>query len=144
MAPLMCADVFDLYGSNFGKSVDEIVNEKEKLLSEQFKKNNECADKNSRYQESIKNEEISGEINNNNEMKFAKRLAWTDKNNKWPSNQGMTFYNRFQRLFGERDYLNDEDCINHLVSLVKEVLLVLKIIMLILILFFIIKILNKN
>ena len=126
MAPLMCADVSELYGSNFGKSPEEIISEKEKLLSEkysqeQLKKNNECAEKNSRYQESIKRDELSGEIDQNDQMKFAKRLAWTDKNNKWPSNQGMTFYNRFQRLFGERDYLNDEDCINHLISLVKEV-----------------------
>ena len=181
MAPLMCASVSDIYGSEFGLSSEQIV---QKTL----KNNNECAEKNNKYQQHLLHNEIAGKAdfkqvrspetfgnlngdntnippntsqsNNDNlrntnfapnpatssynNSKFAKRVAWSDKNNTWPSNQGFSMFNRFQSLMGEREYLNDSDCVQHLVTLVKELLLMVKIIMFILILLFLIKILEKK
>ena len=57
-------------------------------------------------------------------------------------NKNYKYQPIFKNLVPEK--FDDEDSINYLIILVKEVLLVLKIIMLILILFFIIKILNKD
>lgn len=84
-----------------------------------------------------------------NDSKFAKRLAWTDSHNNWPSNQGFSMFNRFQDIFGVRENfasgpISDSDCLKLLVSLVKEVILVLKIIMIVLILLFVIKVLEKK
>ena len=188
MAPLSCASVTDLYGSNFGLSPEQIA-------QQTLKNNQECANKNSRYQNFLKENEIAGRPNfkqlypeetfenlngsntnipprtnsseNNsrsnlrstnfgpepaplteNESKFARRLAWTDKNNNWPTNQGFSMFNRFQNPFQLRENFgepaSDSDCLNQLVTLVKELLLVLKIIMLVLILLFVIKILEKK
>ena len=84
-----------------------------------------------------------------NDSKFAKRVAWTDSQNNWPSNQGFSMFNRFQDIFGVRENfasgpMSTDDCIKLLVSLVKEVILVLKIIMIVLILLFVIKVLEKK
>ena len=184
MAPLSCASVTDLYGSNFGLSSDQIV-------QQTLKNNQECANKNSKYQNFLKQNEIAGQPNfkesysqetfgnlngsntnipprtnpseNNlrntnfgpqpapiteNESKFARRLAWTDKNNNWPTDEGFSMLNRFQNPFQLRENYTtpktDSECLHQLVSLVKELLLVLKIIMLVLILLFVIRILEKK
>jgi hypothetical protein len=85
-----------------------------------------------------------------NDSRFSKRLAWSNANNSWPSNQGFSMFNRFQDIFGTRENfgstapLSDAECLKYLVSLVKEVILVLKIIMVVLILLFVIKVLEKK
>ena len=85
-----------------------------------------------------------------NDSKFAKRVAWTDSDNNWPSNQGFSMFNRFQDIFGIRENfgdgspITDTECLKRLISLVKEVILVLKIIMIVLILLFVIKVLEKK
>ena len=184
MAPLSCASVTDLYGNNFGMSPDQIV-------QQTLKNNQECANKNSKYQNFLKQNEIAGQPNfketypqetfgnlngsntnispktnpsesnlrttnfgpqpaplTENESKFARRLAWTDKNNDWPTNQGFSMFNRFQNPFQLRENFGepatDSECLHQLVTLVKELLLVLKIIMLVLILLFVIRILEKK
>ena len=184
MAPLSCASVTDLYGNNFGLSSDQIV-------QQTLKNNQECANKNSKYQNFLKQNEIAGQPNfketypqetfgnlngsntnispktnpsesnlrttnfgpqpaplTENESKFARRLAWTDKNNNWPTDQGFSMFNRFQNPFQLRENFGapatDSECLHQLVSLVKELLLVLKIIMLVLILLFVIRILEKK
>jgi hypothetical protein len=180
MAPLSCASVTDLYGSNFGLSSDQIV-------QQTLKNNQECANKNSKYQNFLKENEIAGKANfketypqetfgnstnippktnpsendlrtsnfgpqpapiTENESKFARRLAWTDKNNNWPTNQEFSMFNRFQNPFQLRENYTspktDSECLHQLVTLVKELLLVLKIIMLVLILLFIIRILENK
>jgi hypothetical protein len=184
MAPLSCASVTDLYGSNFGLSSDQI-------LQQTLKNNQECANKNSKYQNFLKQNEIAGQPNfkesypqetfgnlngsntnippktnpsendlrstnfgpqpapiTENESKFARRLASTDKNNNWPTDQGFSMFNRFQNPFQLRENFGapatDSECLHQLVSLVKELLLVLKIIMLVLILLFVIRILEKK
>lgn len=188
MAPLSCASVTDLYGSNFGLSSDQIV-------QQTLKNNQQCADKNSKYQNYLKENEIAGKANfqesypnetfgnlngddtnippktnpqqnksrgnirstnfapqpdpiSENDSKFSKRLAWTDKYNNWPTDQGFSMFNRFQNPFRLRENFGkpetDSDCLRQLVVLVNELLLVIKIIMLILILLFIIKILDKK
>lgn len=184
MAPLSCASVSDLYGSNFGLSSEQIV---QKTL----KNNQDCAVKNSVYQNNLKENEIAGKANfketyppetfgnlngsdtnipprtnpsesnlrssnfgpqpaplTENETKFARRLAWTDKNNNWPTDQGFSMFNRFQNPFALRENFGkpntNSECLYQLVSLVKELLLILKIIMLVLILLFVIRILEKK
>ena len=184
MTTLSCASVTDLYGSNFGLTSDQIV-------QQTLKNNQECANKNSKYQNFLKQNEIAGQPNfketypqetfgnlngsntniaprtnpseNNlrtsnfgpqpaplteNESKFARRLAWTDKNNNWPTDQGFSMFNRFQNPFQLRENFGapatDSECLHQLVTLVKELLLVLKIIMLVLILLFVIRILEKK
>lgn len=184
MAPLSCASVTDLYGSNFGLSSDKIV-------QQTLKNNQECANKNSKYQNFLKENEIAGQPNfketypqetfgnstnipprtnpsendlrsnlrssnfgpqppplTENESKFARRLAWTDKNNNWPTNQEFSMFNRFQNPFRLRENFGapktDSECLQQLVQLLKELLLVLKIIMLVLILLFVIRILEKK
>lgn len=184
MAPLSCASVTDLYGSNFGLSSEQIV-------QQTLKNNQECANKNSKYQNFLKQNEIAGQPNfkesypqetfgnlngsntnippktnphesdlrstnfgpqpaplTENESKFARRLAWTDKNNNWSTDQGFSMFNRFQNPFQLRENFGapatDSECLHQLVTLVKELLLVLKIIMLVLILLFVIKILEKK
>ena len=183
MAPLSCASVTDLYGSSFGLSSEQIV-------QQTLKNNQECANNNSKYQNNLKQNEIAGQPNfkeiypqetfgnlngsntniapktnpseNNlrstnfgpepgpiteNESKFARRLAWTDKNNNWPTDQGFSIFNRFQNPFQLRENYSeaktDSECLHQLVRLVRELLLVLKIIMLVLILLFVIKVLQK-
>lgn len=179
MAPLSCASVTDLYGSNFGLTSDQIV-------QQTLKNNQECANKNSKYQNFLKQNEIAGQPkfkethpqetfgnlnggstnipprtnpsenhfgsqpspSTENESKFARRLAWTNKSNDWPTNQGFSMFNRFQNPFQLRENFGepatDSECLHQLVTLVKELLLVLKIIMLVLILLFVIKILEKK
>lgn len=171
MAPLLGASVSDIYGSNFGLSAEQIA---AKTLSE----NQKLANKNHSYQKELK-EEIAGTPNfkeqylsetfgknnaNNispintppnpgatsiNNTKFAKRLAWTNPQNTWPSSNGFSMFNRFQDFFGTRENFTehmttDSECIHKLVSLVQELLLICKIIMLILVLLFIIKVLEKK
>uniref|UniRef100_A0A6C0LEE2 Uncharacterized protein n=1 Tax=viral metagenome TaxID=1070528 RepID=A0A6C0LEE2_9ZZZZ len=184
MSPLSCASVTDLYGSNFGLSPDQIV-------QQTLKNNQKCAEKNSVYQNNLKENEIAGKANfketyppetfgnlnghntnipqrtnpsesnlkstnfgpqpaplTENDSKFARRLAWTDKNNHWPTEQGFSMFNRFQNPFQLRENFGapktDSECLHQLVTVVKELLLVLKIIMLVLILLFVIKILEKK
>ena len=184
MAPLSCASVTDLYGSNFGLLPEQIV---QKTL----KNNQECANQNSKYQNFLKQNEIAGQPDfkesypqktfgnlngvdtnipprtnpseNNlrstnfnpqppalteNNSKFAKRLAWTDNRNDWPTNQGFSIFNRFQNPFQLRENFGepatDSECLHQLVTLVKELVLVLKIIMLVLILLFVIRILENK
>ena len=83
-----------------------------------------------------------------NNSQFATRMGYTDYHNNFPNNHRNSMFDRFQGLFGNREnyteFLDDKDCMRHLVSLVKELLLVLKIIMLILVLLFLIKILEKK
>lgn len=185
MAPLSCASVTDLYGSNFGMSPDQIV-------QQTLKNNQECANKNNNYQNNLKQHEIAGKadfkqmyppetfgnLNGSNtnippqtnppsdsklrttnfgpqpapltidNSTTARRLAWTDKNNSWPTDQKFSMFNRFQNPFQIRENFGapktDSDCLQQLVMLIKELLLVIKIIMLVLILLFIIKILEKK
>ena len=184
MAPLSCASVSDLYGSNFGLSSEQIA-------QQTLKNNQECTNKNSKYQNTLKENEIAGRANfkqtypqetfgnlngsntnipprttpsdsnlrssnfgpqpaplAENESTFSRRLAWTDKNNNWPTNQGFSMFNRFQNPFQLRENFGqpstDSECLHQLVTLVKELLLVLKIIMLVLILLFVIKVLEKK
>lgn len=186
MAPLPCSSVTDLYGSNFGKNPEQIV-------QQTLKNNQECANKNSKYQNFLKQNEIAGKsdfqesypqetfgnlngsntnipprINpsendlrssnfgpqpaplSENNSKFARRLAWTDKENKWPTNQRFSMFNRFQNPFQIREnyetmiQASDSECLQQLVLIGKELLLILKIIMLVLILLFVIKILEKK
>jgi hypothetical protein len=83
-----------------------------------------------------------------NHSKFARRLAWTDKDNNWPTDNGFSMFNRFQNPFQLRENFGtpktDSECLHQMVTLVKELLLVLKIIMLVLILLFVIRILEKK
>ena len=162
MAPLSCASVTDLYGDNFGMSPEQIV-------KQTLKENELCSNKNLKYQGYLKENEIAGSFqpkignnnNNNNasveqqknklldnDVKFAKRLALTDIDNNWPTNQGDSMFNRFQHLFKLRENFgtpkSDSDCLRQLLSFVTELLLVVKIIMLVIILLFIIKILEKK
>lgn len=158
MAPLSCAAVTDLYGSNFGLTPEQIA-------KQTLKSNQECANNNNTYQTYLKENEIAGKANFNekytndnnnippiikeeNNSKFAKRVSWTDKNNIWPSNQGFSMFNRFQNPFNMRENLEqpktDSECLKQLVILVKELILIAKIIMLVLILLFIIKMVEKK
>ena len=142
MAPLMCASVTDLYGPTFGMTPDQ-------LAQHTLKQNQQCAEKNEKYQEFLKHNEIAGKASFKepgpgpgpgpgptvvNNSTSARRPAWTDVNNEWPTNQGFSMYNRFQNplkiLFGngnDIEYLSNEDCMHHLVKLVKELLLMIKI-----------------
>ena len=156
MAPLSCASVTDLYGTNFGLSAEQLA---QKML----KNNEECAEKNSKYQNHLKENEIAGranfkEVDNGqlippstiNNSQFARRVAFSDKNNDWPTNQGFSMFNRFQNPFVMREdftpniNLTDSQCLQYLVSITKELLFVLKIIMIVLILLVFIKILEKK
>ena len=87
------------------------------------------------------------QIGQNRQVESAKRLGYTNIKNTWPDNQGFSMFNRFQNIFGEKEYLantTDSDCLHSLVKLVKELLLITKIIMFILVLLFLIKILDKK
>ena len=155
MAPLMCASVTDLYGPTFGMTPEQ-------LAQHTLKQNQQCAEKNEKYQEFLKHNEIAGKASFKeqelgseatvvNDSTSARRPAWTDIKNEWPKKQGFSIYNRFQNplkmLFGngnDIEYLSNEDCMHHLVKLVKELLLMIKIIMFVLILLFLIKILDKK
>lgn len=166
MAPLQCASVSDLYGTDFGLSPEQIA---QKTL----KNNQECAEKNLQYQNNLKQNQIAGKSNfqenfnksnpgnleNNlippnypppqqNNTQFAKRPAWTNVDNTWPSNQGINMFNRFQNIFGTREDFTlpgtDSECLRRLVSLATSIELILKIIMFVLILLFIIKLLEKK
>jgi len=167
MAPLMCASVTDLYGETFGMTPEQMV-------KRTLKQNEVCSDKNVKYQAELKENEIAGTANFKekkpdtdhklpgppppviNESHDTRHVGWSDINNKWPTNQNFSMYNRFQNpsfggsfreLFGNNgniEYLNNEDCLHHLVKLVKELLLMIKIIMFVLILLFLIKILDKK
>ena len=159
MAPLSCALVEDIYGPRFNNSNSR------GLVIENLKNNNECVKKNKEYQENLKVNEIAGKANfvevpnklnevngipsrSINNSQFATRMGYTDYHNNFPNNHRNSMFDRFQGLFGNREnyteFLDDKDCMRHLVSLVKELLLVLKIIMLILVLLFLIKILEKK
>lgn len=156
MAPLSCASVTDLYGTNFGLSAEQLA---QKML----KNNEECAEKNSNYQNHLKENEIAGRANFKkvdngqlippstiNNSQFARRVAFSNKNNDWPTNQEFSMFNRFQNPFVMREdftpniNLTDSQCLQYLVSITKEVLFVLKIIMIVLILLVFIKILEKK
>ena len=146
----MCASVTDLYGETFGMTPDQIV---KRTLTQ----NKVCSDKNEKYQTHLKENEIAGTANFKeqksdmdnklpgpapqivNDSTDTRRVGWTDINNKWPTNQNFSMYNRFQNplsrgsmreLFDNNDnrieYLNNEDCLHHLVKLVKELLLMIK------------------
>ena len=161
----MCASVTDLYGPTFGMTGEQ-------LAQHTLKENQQCAEKNEKYQEFLKQNELAGKANFKeqsldkmftknklpgpppnvvNNSTSARRPAWTDVKNEWPTNQSFSMYNRFQNplkmIFGndgDIEYLSNEDCMHHLVKLVKELLLMIKIIMFILILLFLIKILDKK
>lgn len=184
MAPLSCASVSDLYGSNFGLSNEQIV-------QNTLKNNQQCAVENSKYQNNLKVNEIAGQANfkesypkntfgqqngqdtnippvtktnghdeNNlrttnfppnsapqtvNNSTYARRLGFTNQHNNFPSNQGYSMFNRFQNLAGHTEFLaSDSDCLQQLVSLMKELLLIAKVIMFILVLFFLIKLLDRR
>ena len=86
------------------------------------------------------------------ESELAKRPAFTNIDNKFPSNQGNSMFNRFQNLFKMQDNfgnvpsnsMSDSDCLRQLVFIANDIQLMIKIIMFIVILFFIIKILEKK
>jgi hypothetical protein len=206
MAPLSCASLSDLYGTDFGNNA---TSSGQHVLQNTLRNNEKCARENSKYQNFLKENEIAGRANfketypkstfgnlngtdtnipprvsnkeNNesndlrsndlrsndlrsndlrstnfgpqpapmteNESRFARRLAWTDKVNSWPSNQGFSMFNRFQGAFGNREdfgNLTDSECIQRIATLIQEILFVLKIIMLVLILLFVIKILQSK
>ena len=85
-----------------------------------------------------------------NNSQFVRRVAYTDKNNDWPTNQGFSMFNRFQNPFVMREdftpniNLTDSQCLQYLVSITKDILFVLKIIMIVLILLVFIKMLEKK
>lgn len=161
----MCASVADLYGPDFGLT-------QEQLIKRTLQNNQKCADDNTKYQNFIKQGEIQGTANFKNESmnqinvspnippefkndsNFVKRLSLTDSKNNWPSNQKNSVYNRFQGitdgLFGIRENFkenlshNEKECLQQLVLLVKELLIMIKIIMFVLILLFVIKILERK
>lgn len=197
MAPLPCASVSDLYGSNFGLSAEQIA-------QQTLKNNQQCAEDNLKYQQGLKENQIAGKANfqenfpqstfgnsngnitnippmtnqsnnnnNNNNLRnsnfgpssttigpnpapisenhsqFARRPAWSGIHNKWPSNQGISMFNRFQDIFGTRENFGelagtDSDYLRQLVNIAHNIELVLKIIMFIIILLFIIKLLEKK
>lgn len=142
----MCASVSDLYGSNFGLTAEQIFQKNQQ-------ETNKCIDDNQRYQQKIKQDEIAGTpdfssknatippnvqpVSQNNSV-YAKRPAWTDIHNMWPSNQDFNMFNRFQSI--RENYSNGD----HIISLLQEILLILKIIMLVLILLFVIKMFEKK
>ena len=156
MAPLLCSPVTDTYGSTFGLTPEQ-------LAQLNLKNNQKCANDNIKYQKNLLDKEISGKSNfsetkpaippvvqtvSNNNTNEARRLGYTNVSNEWPSNQGFSMFNRFQNAFGNKEYFSsttDSDCLQTIVKLMKELLLIAKIIMFILVLFFLIKILkNKN
>lgn len=159
MAPLSCASVSDLYGSNFGLSAEQIA-------EQTLKNNQKCAEENSKYQQNLKETQIAGKIENennsnyqsndignernerNDRVSFARRPAYTDSRNIWPTHQGLSMFNRFQNVFGNRENFgvpsNDSECLQQLVSIANEIQLMTKIIMLVLVLLFIIRILEKR
>lgn len=151
MAPLMCTPIEEVYGNKFGKTTEELV-------ELQLKENQQCANNNKEYQDNLKYTEIAG-INSSdsispetiNNSKFVKKMAWTDKDNSWPSsNNYNSIYSRFQNInpfnFKEKFGVpnSEKECMHQLVLLVKELVLILKIIMLILLLIFLVKILETK
>ena len=148
MAPLPCASVSDLYGSNFGLSAEEIA-------QQTLKNNQQCAENNVSYQKNLKENEIAGKVNETSNKPlvesnsgFARRPAWSDINNNWPSNQDNSMFNRFQNIFGTKENFGvpktDSECLQQLVHVAHDIQLMLKIIMFVIILLFIIKILEKK
>ena len=172
MAPLLCSSVSDLYGSNFGLSAEQIAQLTLKNNQEcanknreyqKYLKNNEVSGKPNFIEEypnetfgknngsntniSPKNLPPNSPAYTENYSESAKRLGYTNIKNTWPDNQGFSMFNRFQNIFGEKEYFasaTDSDCLHSLVKLVKELLLITKIIMFILVLLFLIKILDKK
>jgi len=182
MAPLSCASVSDLYGNNFGLSPEQLAEQiVKKTYNQQDLKENQIAGK-ANFQEHFP-QSTFGNLNGNNtnippmvnqknnlrntnlppnpapisdnKTEFARRPAFTDINNNFPSNQGFSMFNRFQNLFGTRDNLfgtrenfgtpiTESDCLHQLVSIANDIQLILRIIMFIMILLFIIQILKKN
>ena len=159
MAPLSCASLNDIYGSEYSKysglSPEEISNK----VSQTFKNNNNCANENGEYQQGLKNTQIAGtpkfnesyasgnnqipSTNNNNNnippnlmktvnnSQYANRPAYTDINNEHPSNTGFSMFNRFQ----SREHFSSND---HIIELLEQLVLLLKVVVLILVLLFII------
>ena len=163
MAPLSSAFLEEAYGQNSKPGTAQGI-------KQQLQNNQQWAHKNDEYQEFLKkkytgvpnfhevypkstfghqNYDIIDprtqspnpaaiSINNSREPK---NLAWTDIQNKWPSNQGFSMYNRFQTLEYNKEYYTEPMSNNEqIISLLKELILIIKIILFILILFFIIKI----
>ena len=141
----MCASVSDLYGSNFGLSAEQ-------LFQKNQAESSKCIDNNQKYQQNLKQEQIAGtadytnkntatippnvpQVAQNNTI-YAKRPAWTDTQNIWPSYQNFSMFNRFQN-----EHYSSSD---HIISLLQEMLLILKVIMLVLVLLFVIKIFDKK
>jgi len=154
MAPLPCSPVSDLYGKQFGLSHEQIA--ELNLIN-----NQKCAKENQKYQQNLLETEVAGKAkfketypnttsplpSTENYSEPARRLGYTNTNNTWPTNQGFSMFNRLQNVFGDKEYFassTESDCLNTLVRLMKELLLIAKIIMFILVLFFLIKILEKN
>jgi hypothetical protein len=173
MAPLLGASVSDIYGSNFGLTAEQIaaktLSENQKLANVNKNYQEELKEKEiagtPNFKEQYSPEIFGNSYNSNNisnikmppnpapksinNTQFAKRLAWTNPQNTWPSSNGFSMFNRFQDLFGTRENFTehmttDSECIHKLVSLVKELLLICKIIMFVLILLFVIKVLEKK
>lgn len=174
MAPLSGASVSDIYGSNFGLSAEAIAKktlaENQALADKNKQYQNNLKEKEIAGTPDFIDKytpETFGKSNNDtsnipnikmppnpsanviNNSQFAKRLALANQNGTWPSNNAFSMFNRFQDIFGTREnfteYMStDSDCIHNLVTLVKELLLICKIIMFILILLFIIKVLEKK
>lgn len=173
MAPLSCALVEDIYGPSFNNSnsrgliVENLKNNEECVKkNKEYQQNlkvNEIAGKANFVEVPNKLNEFPNKLNefpnkvnevnsisprSINNSQFATRMGYTDYHNNFPNNHRNSMFDRFQDIFGNREnyteFLDDKDCMRHLVSLVKELLLVLKIIMLILVLLFLIKILEKK
>ena len=83
-----------------------------------------------------------------NKSQFARRPAWSDVHNNWPSNQGFSMFNRFQDIFGTRENFGapptGSDCLHQLVNIAYNIEMILKIIMFVIILLFVIKLLEKK
>lgn len=149
----MGASVVDLYGTDFGLQPEQIV---EKTLEQ----NNKLAEENKKYQETIKQCQISGTHNyleNNkyiehsnvlpgdnfkqNEINVAPRMMYSDINNELLSSvsnkNSLNFFNRFQKeFFGDPS--------DNIVTLLQEILFIAKIILLVLVLILVICIFNNN
>lgn len=144
MPPLMCADVNDTYGSNFGKYSGL---SSEEIIKKVHEENKQCAEKNEIEQKKIYKTYIGGEANfipnkENPEKQInlsqeARRPGFTNILNTFPLNQGNSYFNRFQ----QKEYYSKDD---QIIDLLGEILLYIKIVTIILILLFIINMTKRS
>jgi len=136
MAPLSCAPVNDLYGQTFGQTSEQIA-------KTMLNNNQVCAEKNLQYQNSVKNNDISTKYNNSEDdtplpTNMPPRMAWNNSNNTFQKKLGNSFLNRFQT---NTEHFSHND---HMIALLQEGIMLLKVVAFILILIFITAITKKN